>query len=100
MTSTKLIERLERLAKKEHEDEVEGGYTICFKVCALCGFAVWSCSKEAGNGFKVEAEEATQFDPCERCRQVYLRAPEVFNWVIGVFRHQEENRDSQEGRKA
>jgi hypothetical protein len=95
--TTKLLERLERIARKSHEQEVEDGYTICFKVCPTCGFASWSCSKEAHKGFKVEAEEITQHDdPCKRCQIAYQRAPEVFNWVMGVFNHSEELHESDE----
>jgi hypothetical protein len=89
--TTKLLERLERIARQQREQEVEGGYTICFKVCQTCGYASWSGSKDSTKGFKVEAEELGQHDdPCSRCRAAYLRAPEVFNWVMGVMNHSEE----------
>jgi hypothetical protein len=97
MTTTKLLERLERIARKCNEQDVDNGYTICFKVCQTCGFAVWSCSKDPHKGFKVEAEEYTRYDePCERCLLANQRAPEVVAWVMGVFNHYEELRDSKD----
>lgn len=99
--TTALMERLDRIAHKSFEDEVEKGCTIEFLVCRTCGFAEWTCSSRPGEGFKVEAVMRTKFDgPCERCRVAFTRAPEVFEWVMGVFNHQlhESSDSSKEGK--
>lgn len=86
--SAKTLERLERLAREYHEEEVEEGREIGFHVCGLCGFSQWSHST-AGTGFRVCAEVIPWGD-CKRCVEIATRAPEVFQWVTGVLRFQRE----------
>lgn len=87
--TTALMDRLERIARQLHKDDVEKGYRMEFRVCRVCGFAEWVCSSDEGQGFKVVPVDRADYDPpCERCRSAYMRSPEVCEWVMSVLNHQ------------
>ena len=82
-----LKERLERIARDRHEDDVLEGRHITFDVCRLCGLAKWRCSSAPGLGFGVAVSDIPL--ECERCHDVSQRAPEIVRWVIGVLSYQQ-----------
>ena len=84
MNST--LERLERLARRDHEEDVEQGRTISYRLCSICGTAQWTCSKDAGKGFKVEIDGFTEhIEECGPCGEVFRRNPELARWLLRVL---------------
>lgn len=83
-----LRQRLEAIARRNHEEHVEEGRRITFRVCRLCGFAKWAGSSGSEGGFSVALNDDA-FDHengCEFCMDVFRRAPEVAQWVLAVIR--------------
>jgi len=62
---------------------------VKYRECDLCGWLTWaSTATSAPPGIEV-----TRFAPklygeqcprCPRCQEAHARAPEVFNWMLGV----------------
>lgn len=57
------------------------GHTI--SICSTCGHMEWSCSSNDRVG--VTIEPLGIYRPCEHCRDVYSRNPELVNWVLNVM---------------
>lgn len=84
MSST--LERLEKIARRDHEDDVAAGRIVRFCVCSICGSAEWSNSSESGNGFKVEIDYLTDsIEGCRPCQEAFSRSPELARWVLRVI---------------
>ena len=82
-----LLERLERIARANHPDDVKAGRRISFAVCRVCGFANWVSSGPVGEGFRVDCDRTVE--NCERCHEAFARAPEICKWVLGVLSHRD-----------
>lgn len=99
--NAQLKDRLEQVARLNHEKDVADGRVITFSVCRVCGFVSWVSSGPPGEGFSVlTCVYVHAFDrACRRCEIALQRAPEVCAWVMGVFAHSEMMRQSDESRK-
>lgn len=81
--------RLRTLAERDYPQEVADGRLVVFRVCRVCGNAVFESSQALGMGFRVDLEDLSQSD-CTPCTEVFRRTPELYRWVIGVIVHQQD----------
>lgn len=80
-----LVAERERLIISAH-----GPGRVVMGHCIMCGRLQWQSTTKG-------AETAVQYneiqgESCERCTAVRMRAPEVFDWVVGVVMHLHEMR--------
>lgn len=59
---------------------------VCFQYCPICGHAEWS-SSDASKPEQTTIEPDWRNEPCRNCQSVFMRAPEIFNWVLNVIGH-------------
>jgi hypothetical protein len=64
---------------------------VKYRECDICGWFAWTSTATAAP----PGIEVTRFNPrlshsleyekqCPRCQEAHARAPEVFNWMLGV----------------
>lgn len=87
-----LRDRLLEYSDRNHPTYKEEGYTLEFWVCKICGFFEWVSATGKGQGFKVQVDPFTHRE-CMKCREVALRAPEIFRWVLNVMEHHSEEKN-------
>jgi hypothetical protein len=54
--------------------------------CPLCGYMRFACCRTTAPD-AVTFREMFSITECLRCAEVRARAPEVFQWVLGVAQH-------------
>ncbi len=95
MSST--LDRLEKIARRDHEDDVAAGRIVRFRLCSICGTAEWSSSSDSGKGFKVEIEYLTDsLELCRLCSEAFSRSPELARWVLRVVSWRQEEKPKEE----
>jgi len=54
--------------------------------CPLCGLMRFLCCRTAEpNG--VSMREMFSVTSCSRCEEIHRRAPEIFEWIVGVVQY-------------
>lgn len=84
------------LLSRDAHGEIDRSGLVTYELCPLCGLAQWkSRDQNQANGVEINIGTAA----CGQCQEVQRRAPEIFQWVISVFKWRtrlEQNRKDNE----